>query len=49
MSDMGARILIIDDKLQVRRLLKVAIAPHGYEIREASGGVEGLEQVPAVC
>lgn len=39
----GARILIVDDERQIRRLLKVALTGHGYEVLEAAGGQEGLQ------
>jgi two-component system KDP operon response regulator KdpE len=38
------RILIIDDEPQMRRLLRVALTAHGYEIREAANGQEGIEK-----
>jgi len=44
MSDKGARVLIIDDESQIRRLLKVSLKAHGYEIAEAATGEEGLKQ-----
>lgn len=37
------RILIIDDEPQMRRMLKIALIAHGYEIREAASGQEGIE------
>jgi two-component system KDP operon response regulator KdpE len=40
----GARVLVIDDELQIRRLLKVALSAHGLEVAEAASGQEGLEQ-----
>ncbi len=40
----GARILVIDDEPQMQRLLKVALTAHGYEIREAETGREGIGQ-----
>jgi two-component system KDP operon response regulator KdpE len=39
----GARILVVDDERQIRRLLKVALTGHGYEVLEAAGGQEGLQ------
>lgn len=45
MQDKGSRVLIIDDELQIRRMLKVALRAHGYELAEASTGQEGLNQV----
>jgi two-component system KDP operon response regulator KdpE len=44
MENNSARIMIIDDELQMRRLLKVALAAHGYEIREAETGQDGIDQ-----
>lgn len=45
MQEKGARILIIDDENQIRRMLKIALAAHGYEMHEAATGQEGLNQV----
>jgi two-component system KDP operon response regulator KdpE len=36
--------MIIDDEPQMRRLLQVALTAHGYEIREAETGREGIDQ-----
>lgn len=44
MSDEGARILVIDDENQIRRLLKVSLSAHGYKVAEATSGQEGLNQ-----
>jgi len=44
MSAEGARILIIDDEEQIRRLLRVALEGHGYQIDEASSGRDGLRR-----
>ena len=35
-------ILVIDDEVQIRRFLKVALEPYGYQVLEASNGKEGL-------
>ncbi|OPY56155.1 MAG: KDP operon transcriptional regulatory protein KdpE [Pelotomaculum sp. PtaU1.Bin035] len=43
----GARILIIDDEKQIRRLLKVTLDGHGYEVEEAASGQDGLDQAAA--
>jgi two-component system KDP operon response regulator KdpE len=40
----GPRILVIDDEPQIRRLLKVALSAHGFEMEEATLGQEGLNQ-----
>lgn len=47
METKGARILVIDDEKQIRRLLKVALSGHGYEVEEAAFGQEGLDKVVA--
>ncbi|MGD0153044.1 MAG: response regulator [Thermacetogeniaceae bacterium] len=39
-----ARILVVDDEPQMRRLLKVALAASGYDVSEAATGQEGLER-----
>ncbi|MFB9276992.1 response regulator [Cohnella cellulosilytica] len=43
----GARILIIDDEPQIRKLLKVTLQAHRYAIYEAADGEEGLRQAAA--
>ena len=35
-------ILIIDDEVQIRRLLEITLSASGYKICEASTGKEGL-------
>jgi two-component system, OmpR family, KDP operon response regulator KdpE len=35
-------ILIIDDEIQIRRLLDITLSSNGYKITEASNGYEGL-------
>jgi two-component system, OmpR family, KDP operon response regulator KdpE len=40
--DMPDIILIIDDEVQIRRLLEITLSSHGYKIAEASTGKEGL-------
>ena len=44
MNSKGLRVLIIDDELQIRKMLRVALAAHGYEIQEAQTGAEGISQ-----
>ena len=41
----GARILVIDDENEIRRMLQVALSAHGYTLGEAPSGKEGLNQV----
>lgn len=35
-------ILIVDDEVQIRRFLRVALEPHGYEVKDAETGNAGL-------
>ncbi len=35
-------ILIIDDEIQIRRLLEITLSANGYKITEASAGKEGI-------
>lgn len=41
----GARILVIDDEPQIRRLLRVALTAYGYEVKEVICGQDGLREV----
>lgn len=47
MEAKGARILVIDDEKQIRRLLKVALTGHGYEVEESVCGGDGLSKAAA--
>lgn len=38
----GARILVIDDELRVRRLLQTALTERGYDVSTAASGEEAL-------
>jgi two-component system, OmpR family, KDP operon response regulator KdpE len=40
--DISDTILIIDDEVQIRRLLVITLSAHGYKITEAATGKEGL-------
>ena len=40
-----ARILVIDDEVQIRRFLRIALRSQGYEVLEAGTAAEGLAQV----
>lgn len=44
MSPDGARILIVDDETQIRRLLNAALASHQYGVLEAATGQEAISQ-----
>jgi two-component system, OmpR family, KDP operon response regulator KdpE len=44
----GPVTLIIDDEPQIRRLLRLTLDAHGYQVREATTAQEGLQQVAMV-
>ena len=44
----GPVILIVDDEIQIRRLLRLSLDAHGYEVKEAATGQEGLQQIAVV-
>jgi two-component system, OmpR family, KDP operon response regulator KdpE len=37
-------VLVIDDELQIRRLLRVSLEANGYQILEAANGQEGISE-----
>lgn len=39
-----ARILVVDDEVQIRRLLQITLEGAGYKVALASSGEEGLQQ-----
>ncbi len=43
----GARILVIDDEIEIRGLLKVALSGHGFEVKGAATGLDGLDEITA--
>lgn len=45
MDDKAPRVLVVDDEAEIRRLLKVALTAHGFEVSEAINGQEGLNAV----
>lgn len=45
MDTSGYRVLVIDDEMEIRRLLKVALGAHGFSVVEATSGQEGLQGV----
>ncbi|KGK87810.1 Fis family transcriptional regulator [Desulfosporosinus sp. HMP52] len=45
MENKGQRILIVDDETQIRKFLRVALTSHGYVVKDAKTGKEGLEEV----
>jgi len=42
-AESKANILVVDDEPQIRRVLRTALAGHGYNVRTASDGDEALE------
>ncbi|HHY99176.1 MAG TPA: response regulator [Firmicutes bacterium] len=38
----GAKILVVDDEAQIRRLLNVALTAHGYQVEEANCGQDAI-------
>src|SRR5512144_1136153 len=40
-------VLVIDDEVQIRRLLRVTLERLGYAVHEAATGEEGIQQVLA--
>jgi two-component system KDP operon response regulator KdpE len=41
----GARVLIIDDDAEIRRVLRTGLTARGYAVDEATGGHEGLQKL----
>src|SRR5207248_3085994 len=42
----GARILVVDDEVQLRRALRRSLEGHGYEVREVGDGQSALATFP---
>ena len=40
-----ARILVVDDDPQIRRVMRSTLTAHGYEVNDARSGEEGLEEL----
>lgn len=45
MSKSGARILVVDDEIEITRALQRSLTAHGYEVFTASVGEEALERI----
>src|SRR5262252_8805403 len=45
MSKSGARILVVDDEIEILRALQRSLTAHGYEVYTASTGEEALEAI----
>ncbi|HXV98473.1 MAG TPA: response regulator [Anaerolineae bacterium] len=46
-SNIGVRVLVVDDERAIRRFLQVSLTAHGHTVFEAAGGQEALEAVVA--
>ena len=42
----NGKVLVVDDDPQIRRVMKVTLVGHGYEVIEARTGEEALEKMP---
>ena len=45
MSKSGARILVVDDEVEIMRALQRSLTAHGFEVFTASSGEEALEAI----
>src|SRR5947199_8777140 len=45
MSKSGARILVVDDEIEILRALQRSLAAHGFEVFTASNGEDALEAI----
>ena len=43
----GARVLVVDDEVQLRRVLRRSLEGHGYAVREAGDGADAVRQAEA--
>jgi two-component system KDP operon response regulator KdpE len=48
MGDTGPRVLVVDDELAIRRLLRASLSAQGYQVFEAASAREGLEAAATV-
>ncbi|HEY5006082.1 MAG TPA: response regulator, partial [Ktedonobacteraceae bacterium] len=45
MSKSGARILVVDDEIEIMRALQRSLTAHGYEVFTAGSGEEAIEEI----
>ena len=45
MSKSGARILVVDDEIEIMRALQRSLTAHGYEVFSAANGEDALESI----
>jgi len=43
----SAKVLVIDDDPQIRRVMRATLVSHGYQVGDARSGEEGLEELRA--
>ena len=48
MTEKGLRVLVIDDEPQIRKLLKVSLGAHGYDVHEAVNGTDAVTQAAGI-
>ncbi len=44
-AELPLEIVIVDDEVQIRRLLRLTLEPAGYRVRECETGAQGLSEV----
>ena len=44
MSEKGLKVLVIDDEPQIRKLLRVSLGAHGYDVHESVSGMDSVMQ-----
>lgn len=47
MTEAAARILVVDDEAAIRKLLRIGLGTHGYEVIEADSAAEALRMAVA--
>ena len=48
MADAFAKVLVVDDEKQIRRVLETALPGHGYDVTSAASGFEALNQAAII-
>jgi len=48
MADTLAKVLVVDDEKQIRRVLETALPSHGYDVTSAASGFEALNQAAII-
>ena len=45
----GAKVLVVDDEPQIRRMMRATLTSNGYQVDEARTGEEALENSAHFC